>query len=56
MIRVENETEGFLLSKTKNCETLIQQTHRKTEETLKFKIIKARDTFHSNPPNQIRRD
>ena len=56
MIGVENETEGLLLSKTKNCETLIQQTHRKTGETLEFKINKPRDTFHSNPPNQTKRD
>ena len=34
----------------KNCETLIDQTHRKAEETLEFKIDKSRKTFHFNPP------
>ena len=29
MIRPKNETENLLLSITKNCETLIKQTHRK---------------------------
>ena len=38
MIRPKNETENLLLSITKNCETLIKQTHRKAEETLEFKI------------------
>ena len=30
MIRPKNETEKLLLSITKNCETLIEQTHKKT--------------------------
>ena len=47
MIRPKNETENLLLSITKNCETLIEQTHRKAEETLEFKMIKPRETFHS---------
>ena len=34
MIIPENETESLLLSITKNCEILIEQTHRKAEETL----------------------
>ena len=46
----KNETEELLLSIAKNCETLIKQTRRKAEETLKFKMIKPRETFHSNPP------
>ena len=56
MIRPKNETEDLLLSITKNCEILIQQTHRKAEETLEFKMIKPRKTFHFNPPIQIRGD
>ena len=36
-IRPKNETEDLLLSITKICETLIEQTHRKAEETLEFK-------------------
>ena len=53
MIRPKNETEDLLLSITKNCETLIKQTHRKAEETLEFKIIKSRESFHFKPPMSI---
>ena len=53
MIRPKNETEDFLLSITKNCETLIEQTHRKAEETLEFKMVKPRETFHFKPQIQI---
>ena len=56
MFRPKNETEDFLLSITKNCETLIHQTHRKPEETLEFKMIKPRETFHFNPPIQVKED
>ena len=56
MIRPKNETEDLLLSITKNCETLIEQTHRKAEETLEFKIIKSRETFHFKPPIQVEGD
>ena len=50
MFRPKNETEDLLLSIAKNCETLIHQTHTKPGETLKFKLIKPRETFHFNPP------
>ena len=53
MIRPKNETEDLLLSISKNCETLINQTHRKPEETLDFKMIKPRETFHFRPLIQI---
>ena len=56
MIRPKNETEDLLLSITKNCETLIKQTHRKAEETLEFKMIKSRETFHFRPSIQIQGD
>ena len=56
MIRPKNETEDLLLSITKNCETLIDQTHRKAEETLEFKMVKPRETFHFKPPIQIKGD
>ena len=46
----------FLLSITKNCETLIEQTHRKAEETLEFKLSKSRETFHFSQPIQIQGD
>ena len=56
MIRSKSQTEDLLLSITKNCETLIKQTHRKAEETLEFKMIKSRQTFHFNPPIQTKED
>ena len=56
MIRPKNETEDLLLSITKNCETLIKQTHRKPQETLEFKMIKPRQSFQFKPPIQIKGD
>ena len=56
IIRPKNETENLLLSITKNCETLIEQTHRKAEETLEFKMVKPREIFHFKPPIQIQGD
>ena len=56
MIRPKNETENLLLSITKNCETLIEQTHRKPEETLEFKMNKSRESFHFKPPIQVKGD
>ena len=56
MIQPKNETENLLLSITKNCETLIKQTHTKSQETLEFKMIKPRETFHFKPPIQIKGD
>ena len=53
IIRPKTQTEDLLLSITKNCETLIEQTHRKAEETKEFKMIKPRETFHFKPPIQI---
>ena len=54
MIRPKFEEEKLLLSLTKKCETLIQQTHRKPGEALEFKMIKPRETFHLTPPVQIK--
>ena len=56
MITLKNETEDLLLSITKNCETLIKQTHRKAEETLEFKMVRPRETFHFKPPIQVKDD
>ena len=53
MIRPKNETEDLLLSITKNCVTLIEQTHREAEETLEFKMIQSKQTFHFKPPIPI---
>ena len=54
MIRPKNETEDLLLSITKNCETLIDRTLRKAEETLEFKMTKPTEIFHFNPQIQIK--
>ena len=56
MIRPKNKTECLLLSIASNCETLIEQTHRKAEETLEYKMMKPRKPFHFNPPMQIKGD
>ena len=56
MIQPKNETEDLLFSITKNCETLIEQTHRKAQENLEFKMIKPKETFHFEPPIQTKGD
>ena len=56
MIRVKSETEVLLISKTKNREKLLEHTHRKAEETLDFKMIQPRGTFHLNPPYEPKGD
>ena len=56
MIQPKSETEDLLLSITKNCEMLIEQTHRKAEETLEFKMNKSREIFHFSPPIQVKGD
>ena len=56
MIHPKNETEDLLLSLTKNWEKLVEQTHRKPEETLEFKMIKPREIFHFNPPIHTEED
>ena len=55
-IRPKNETEDLLLSITKNCEMLTEQTHTKPQETLEFKMIKPRETFLFKPPIQVKGD
>ena len=56
MIRPKNQTQDLLLSITEICETLIHQTHRKAEETLEFKMIQSKQTFHFKSPLQIKSD
>ena len=56
VIHPENEAVDLLLSITKNCEILIQQTHRKAEETLESKMIKPIEKFHFNTLFQIKGD
>ena len=50
------EPEDFLLLITKKCETLIHQTNTKAQETLEFKMVKSRETFHLKPPTQVKED
>ena len=50
MFKPRNETEDFLLSISENCETLINQTHTKPQETLDFKLTQPRETFSFKPP------
>ena len=52
-IRPKNVTEDLLLSITKKCQTLIDQTHKKAEETLELKIIQSKQTFHFKQPIPI---
>ena len=56
MIKPKTQTEDLLLSITKNCETIIEQTHRKPEETMEFKMTKSRETFHFSPSIQVKGD
>ena len=53
MIGPKSETVDLLLSITKNCETQNEQTHRKPEETLEFKLSKTKETFHFKPTISI---
>ena len=56
MIRPKNETEDLLRSITENCEALIDQTHRRADETLESKMFKPIETFHFKPPIQTNGD
>ena len=53
LIRSKNGMEDLLLSKFKNCETFIKQTHNKPEEILDIKLTKSREKNHFNPPKPI---
>ena len=56
LIRPMNRTEYLLLSMTKNCEELIEQTHTKAQETLEFKMFRSREMFHFTSPVQTNGD
>ena len=45
VFRTQNQTEEFLFSITKKCETLIEKTHSKPPETLEFTPIKHTGNF-----------
>ena len=53
MVRPKNETEDLLLSITKNCETLIKQTHTKQQKALEIKLTKPTETFSFKPSISI---
>ena len=53
MVWLKKETENLLFSKTKNCETSIEQTHRKAEETSKIKLNQPKETFSFKPTISI---
>ena len=54
MVRPKNQTEVLIISKTKNCETLVDQTHRKAEETLELKMTTPKEIFRFKSPIQIK--
>ena len=56
MIRPKSETEDLLLSLTKNCETLIQQTHTKPQQTCEFRMIKPKEKLRFSSPIQVKGD
>ena len=56
IIQFQNETNDLFLSITKNCETLIEQTHKKAEETREFELTKSGETFHFNPPVELKKN
>ena len=53
LVRHKSKTEGLLPSKTKSCETLIKQTHRRPEKTLEYNFIEPRNIFSFKPPTSI---
>ena len=54
MVRIKNETDDSLLSITKSCQKLIDQTHTKAPETLKFKLTKPEKFFLSNHQSHLK--
>ena len=53
MFKPRNKTKGLSHSITKNCETVLDQTFRKAEETLEIKLSKSRENFSFNQPFRI---
>ena len=57
MIKPRNETEDLILSITKNCETLIEQTHTKPRDIrIQNAQIKRNISFQTTNSNQRRLD
>ena len=55
MIRPKSKTKDLLLSITKNCEILFIQTHKKAQDTLKFKLTQSKENFSYKPPISVER-
>ena len=53
MIQSKKKTQDLLLSFIKSCETLIEQTHTKPQETSEFKLTKSRQSFSFKPSNNL---
>ena len=53
MVPPKNETRNLLLSITKSCELLIEQTQRKPQKTVEFKLTKSTEIFSFKPPTSI---
>ena len=47
-IKPKNETEVLIVSKTRNGETFIEQTHTKPEETVEFRLNQLKENFSFN--------
>ena len=56
MILAKNHSEDLLLTITKNCQLLIEQTHTKSEKTLELKMTKPRETFQFSPAVNVKKD
>ena len=54
MIRPRNETKDLLLSITKSCEMLIEQTHKNPSETKYFELINQKKHFPSKDQSQLK--
>ena len=53
MMGPKNEAEDSLLSVTKNCETLMEETKTKPQETFELRLAQSRETFSITPPNKL---
>ena len=49
------ETEYLLLSINKNFGALVEQTHRRTQKTLSFRLTQPKENLSFTPPISIKR-
>ena len=50
---LKNKTEALLLALTKNCQTLVEQTHTKSQKRLEFILTKPSEIFSFKPPISV---